>query len=162
MIKQSLEANTSVKQGDTVTITVSQGAEPMTVPDVVGEKASDAEAMLRSSDLHVNIEREYNDTVASGRVIRQNPPANSFAQEGDTVTITVSKGRHPVKVPNVVGKSLSDAINTIDAAGLKPNYKLEDSDTVPEDCVIRQYPTGGDSAYQNDTVTIVISSGSSR
>ena len=120
------------------------------------------EVRVMSAHRTPDVVKEYSDTVASGKVIRQNPPANSSAQEGDTVTITVSKGRRPVKVPNVVGKSLSDANNTLEAAGLRPTYKLKESDEVPEDCVISQSPVGGASAYQNDTVTIVISSGSSR
>ncbi len=162
VIEQFPPANTSVNRGDTVTITVSQGEKPLTVPDVEGETVSDAKELIRSCDLKPDVVKEYSDTVASGKVIRQNPPANSSAQEGDTVTITVSKGRRPVKVPNVVGKSLSDANNTLEAAGLRPTYKLKESDEVPEDCVISQSPVGGASAYQNDTVTIVISSGSSR
>src|SRR5205085_1153888 len=59
------------------------------------------------------------DTVAEGTVISTSPPGGAKADEGSTVTITVSKGAGEVSVPAVVGSSREDAITVLTQAGLR-------------------------------------------
>ena len=64
--------------------------------------------------------RDYanSDTVASGQVISQTPDAGAKAKKGDSISIVVSQGKALVVVPNVVGKSETDARNELSGAGL--------------------------------------------
>jgi serine/threonine-protein kinase len=73
-----------------ITITVSAG--PVTVPDVVGFRQDNAVQTLESEDFEVYVDDEFSEVVAEGRVIEQNPAADTEASSGDLVTIVVSLG----------------------------------------------------------------------
>jgi len=66
------------------------------VPTVVGQTQSTAQSMITSALLVVGtITQAYSDTVASGRVISQNPAGGSVANVGSAVNLTISKGPAP-------------------------------------------------------------------
>ncbi len=66
------------------------------VPTVVGQTQSSAQSTLTSFGLVVGtITYAYSDTVASGRVISQNPAAGSTAEVGSAVNLTISQGPAP-------------------------------------------------------------------
>ena len=62
-----------------------------------------AEATLRTPGSRSRSSRCPND-ASPGTVLEQDPPAGSRADEGSTVTITVSTGLGTVPVPDVAGK----------------------------------------------------------
>lgn len=66
----------------------------------------------------------------------------------------------PTVVPDVVGLSRTAAIAAIEAAGLVAVVVEGFSADVPTGDVISQEPAGGTAAYEGDTVTITVSSGS--
>ncbi len=98
VIKQNIAANTEVKRGDTVTITVSSGKDTVSVANVVGKSESDARSQLRSQGFKVTVLENYSDTVAQGKVISQSPGAGSAQLPGATITVIVSKGKQPITV----------------------------------------------------------------
>jgi len=66
------------------------------VPTVIGQTQSAAQSTITSAGLVVGtISHAYSDTVASGRVISQNPVGGSTAVVGSVVNLTVSKGPAP-------------------------------------------------------------------
>jgi serine/threonine-protein kinase len=106
-----------LKPGTAVRLTLSKGPEPVPVPNVTGQKRTDAERALRDVGFDVTVVLAFSDTVAKDVVISQTPQSGT-ANKGSTVTLTVSKGPDVVKVPNVRGKSFADAKRTLEAAGL--------------------------------------------
>lgn len=64
-----------------------------------------------------------------------------------------------VKVPNVVGLTIEEAMEKIEAAGLNYTTKREESATVEEGLVIRTEPKAGSTKNVGSTITIVESSG---
>ena len=88
---QDPDAGTEVEPESVVTIYVSEGAEPFSLPDVTGREADDAEAELEGMGLVVGQTEEACDdhSIAPGSVCRSDPPANSEVQEGDEVTLFV-------------------------------------------------------------------------
>ncbi len=64
-----------------------------------------------------------------------------------------------VKVPDVVGLKLEDAIKKVEKAGLKYTTKSEESKDVEEGLVIRTEPKSGSTKTKGSTITIVESSG---
>jgi YVTN family beta-propeller protein len=65
------------------------------VPDVVGGKEIDAAFALTAAGLAVGeVTREPSDSVPSGRVISQNPRADSFLGTDGTVDLVISSGRN--------------------------------------------------------------------
>ncbi|MFH5835461.1 PASTA domain-containing protein [Proteiniclasticum sp. C24MP] len=97
VISSDTAAGREVKEGSTVTITVSIGKEPsqqVMVPDVTGRSLSEAETLLRNAGLHVSTTQAYSDVVQEGMVISQNPGA-ILVEPGSTVNITISRGKEP-------------------------------------------------------------------
>jgi hypothetical protein len=68
-----------------------------TVPVVIGRTQSDATAALTAASLRVTVSTVASNTVASGRVIAQNPAGGTKAAPQTIVNITVSSGK-PAKV----------------------------------------------------------------
>jgi YVTN family beta-propeller protein len=65
------------------------------VPDVVGEKEFDATFILNASGLSVgSVTTEASSSVPSGRVISQNPLADTYLGSGAAVDLVVSSGRN--------------------------------------------------------------------
>ncbi len=76
-----------------------RGQELVIVRPVVNRSEQDAIAALEGQDLVVAIDREFNDSVAEGFVIRQDPGAGQQLSPGDTVRIVVSRGPEPAPEP---------------------------------------------------------------
>lgn len=70
-----------------------------------------------------------------------------------------SKDVKEVKVPNVVGLTIEEAISQIEEVGLKYTTKSEESETVEEGKVIRTEPKAGSTKTAGSTITIVESTG---
>ncbi|SDB16127.1 Stk1 family PASTA domain-containing Ser/Thr kinase [Eubacterium oxidoreducens] len=90
-------AGSSVKEGDTITITISQGVETVQVPDVTGKTKKKAKAALESAGLKLgNVTSEYSDSVAKGKVISQGVASGKYVDSGTSVSIVVSLGPETV------------------------------------------------------------------
>ncbi|WP_149551309.1 Stk1 family PASTA domain-containing Ser/Thr kinase [Streptomyces marokkonensis] len=146
---------TEVRAGSAVALTVSKGA-PVDVPDVTGDDLQDARAELEEAGLEVKVATgRVNSGHDAGRVARQDPGAGGRAAEGDTVTLTLSKGPEMVEVPDVVGDSVGEAREKLEGAGFGVD---EDRGLLGlfGDTVKGQSVDGGDSAPKGSTITIEI------
>lgn len=104
VLEQSIAEGVNVIEGQQVTLTVSASKETeedkkeVEVIDVTGKKYEDAYKLLTDKNLRVTrAEDAYDDTVPEGYVVKQSPLKGAKLQEGDIVTLTVSKGEEPVK-----------------------------------------------------------------
>ncbi len=87
-------AGSTVHEGDTVSLYISQGQDTQSVqvPDTQGKYKDDAVTMLTNSGLYVYVASEASDTVPENLVIRQNLEPGKSVQTGSSITITVSTG----------------------------------------------------------------------
>ena len=92
VISQSLTSGSQVEKKTSVTIVISQGAEPVTVQDVRGAESGSAQSTLSGQGLNVTVQEEYSDTVAQGQVITQSIDPGKTVNKGTDITIVVSKG----------------------------------------------------------------------
>lgn len=101
VIEQVPEEGTELVEGMSIYITYSTGPEviPVEVPNVTGDTEQIAIDKLRARGLQANVEYEYDDTVAEGRVITQDYAAGDQVEENTVVTIYVSLG--PENPPTV-------------------------------------------------------------
>ena len=76
--------------------------------------------------------------------------------KGSTVTISVSKGSAPVKVPDVVGAQAADAKKSLQDLGLVPVSVLTSGTAAQVGEVIRQTPVRGAEIPRGSQVEIVI------
>ncbi|GAA2250023.1 Stk1 family PASTA domain-containing Ser/Thr kinase [Streptomyces atrovirens] len=146
---------TKVRADSAVALTVSKGS-PVDVPDVTGDDAEDARAELEEAGLEVRIAAErVNSEHDAGRVARQTPGAGRRAAEGDTVTLTLSKGPEMIEVPDVIGDSVDEAKRKLEDAGFDVD---EDRGLLGlfGDTVKGQSVDGGDTAPKGSTITIEI------
>jgi serine/threonine-protein kinase len=94
VIAQDPTAGTEAGEGDTVTITVSEGPQGEPMPNVVGQDAEEAQEFLEDEfGLIVSREAETEPCAQPpGTVCRQDPSPGTQVSEGDTVTIFVQGG----------------------------------------------------------------------
>lgn len=111
-------ANTSLKRGTTVILTVSQGPEPVTVFSVVGATLDNATTQLQDAGLKIAATEVFSDTVPAGSIVRQDPAPGTAGHRTDTVNVEVSKGPELVTVPNLRGKQYDEAKQVLDELGL--------------------------------------------
>ena len=71
VISQSPEAGSKAKKGDTVTINVSRGVEPIVMINVLNKPEAEARAALSNLGLNVTTTSDYSNDVPEGNVIRQ-------------------------------------------------------------------------------------------
>ena len=102
-----------------VAIVLSKGPAPVAVPDVTGQSSETAVGTLNSAGFKsIVITKVYSETAASGLVISQTPLALSMQLPKTKITLTVSKGVRPVSVPNIIGLSKTQAIDSLTNAKL--------------------------------------------
>jgi serine/threonine-protein kinase len=155
VISTDPEAGTKRHAGSAIALLVSKGS-PVDVPDVTGEDPEDARADLEDAGLAVKIAPgRVNSEFDKGQVATQSPKADSQAAEGDTVTLTLSKGPEMIEVPDVTGDNVDDAKQTLEDAGFKVD---EDRGLLGlfGDTVKGQSVKGGEQAPKGSTITIKI------
>ncbi len=112
-------AGTVVPPGVEVTVKVSKGKAPITVPNVVGQDGTAAQQQLQGLGLVVAFTQQQSDKPAN-QVIAQSIPDGSGAQKGQTIILTVSSGPPLVTVPDLTNKgySLDQATQILAQVGL--------------------------------------------
>lgn len=144
----------------TLKVFVSLGIEYVTVPNVIDSPLSKAEQDLRANKLHISkTTEEYDEKIASGNVISISPGVGEVLKHDSQVEVVVSKGRQPLEVPNLAGKSQGEAEQVLSDLGLLSSAKWEINDSVPRGQVASQNPAPGETLYKGDTVSFVISRG---
>lgn len=116
---QSPSAKNQAAKGSTVTVTLSPGQKPITVPNVVGASQSQAESALAGAGLkYTYADSQYSDTVLAGNVISQTKSGETVAA-GTTITLTLSKGKQEISTNVSKGISYSG-----EGTVVKAEYKL--------------------------------------
>lgn len=135
-----------------VALVVSKGS-PVDVPDLTGLSVQEATDALDEEGLKAEVlPGRVNSPEAAGDVARQSPGGGTRAAEGDTITLTVSKGPRMIDVPDVTGKDIDEATRLLKAAGFETKADrpfLSFSDTIASQSV-----DGGDRAPEGSTITI--------
>lgn len=137
-------------------------AETVTVPDVTGKTVEEATSAIQQAGLQLGkVEESYNNTVESGKVISQDPKANTKKDKDTKINLTISKGTQEISVPDLAGMTADEAKKALTANGLKYSAgTAEYSDTVEKDHVIRQDVAAGTKVEKDTVVTYFLSLGS--
>lgn len=143
VISQTPEKGTKTKDKK-IKVVVSKGQKMVEVPDVTGKDIKVATYELEDT-LGFKIEREdvVSEKVASGIIISQDAKKGETLPYGSTIKLQVSKGdgKETVVVPNVLGKTESDAKSALEALGLTVSVKYSEDKTKSNAVVIAQsYP----------------------
>ncbi|MDJ0341109.1 Stk1 family PASTA domain-containing Ser/Thr kinase [Streptomyces sp. H10-C2] len=151
VISTDPKAGTQRSPDAAVSITVSKGV-PVDVPDVIGDSVADAQQALQDAGLTVVLapEKVFSDVADKDKVAVQTPGKGAKAGEGDTVTITLSKGQQLFDVPDVKGKSSGEAKQLLKGAG----FDIRVMHAFFGDTVFSQSPDGGQQAPKGATITV--------
>lgn len=159
VVRQSLDANAEIKGDRTILLTISLGPKTETMLDLTNRTQDYAEDWLNGlkMSLYIQVEEEFSEDIAEGKVIRTKPEADSQIASGDTVTLYVSSGKAPVHVPKVIGMSISNAINLLrDSFDVDYEYVNDDAD---KDTVIGQSIDPGEDVPEGSKIILTVSDG---
>ncbi len=103
-------------------LTVSSGPEPVLMIDADNMDYRDARTKLQQLDmgLVINVYAKPSEEYVEGRVFEQYPAKDEMLVSGMTIELYYSSGpeSHPVEVPNLIGKTESEAAALLEAAEL--------------------------------------------
>ncbi len=146
--------------GDTVTLYVSSGAPPVSVPDVNGFTSADAQRALATAHLRAHVTSRYDSKAAKGIVLEVHPGSGQQAPEGSAIELIVSGGRMPVAVPQFVGLTLDAARALAGKSALRLNVDQQTSnDMIPKNTIISQAAPSGSNVDSGSTVGVTVSTG---
>src|SRR6202035_5512772 len=160
VISQDPPSGNSVAPGSPVNLVISSGPQMVTVPNVEGLTQAAATTAITAAKLTGGtVTQQSNNTVATGKVISQDPPSGNSVAQGSPVNLVISSGPQMVTVPNVEGLTQDAATTAITAAKLTGGtVTQQSSNTVATGNVISQDPASANSVAQGSPVNLVISS----
>ena len=129
------------------------------VPDVVRQPETAARATLEKAGFEVAVTKAADRSVPNGSVISTSPKAGDKADEGATVTLSVSTGPESRTVPSVSGQEAEDAQKALIKAGFTVELKERSSSDRKEGVVIYTDPRSGEEAPFGSRVRIFVSTG---
>jgi len=139
IIRQSIPAGQHVPQNHPMSVVVAE--ELAKVPSVTGLSLVDAGKHLEEKGYKLQAgDAVANATVPQGQIISQNPPADTPAEKGKTVTVQVSAGAAEVEVPKVMGLSVNNAKTALEKLGLEAEVRWVSLAETPTFIVLNQKP----------------------
>src|SRR4051812_21675811 len=132
------------------------------IPDVIGKNSDQASQVLDSAGFKVAI-KAVPSAAPRDQVVEQDPiptdRGGGKAEEGSTVTLSVSSGPAIVAVPSVTGLTEADATKRLEKAGFTVTSMQQFSKSVPRGQVIGTTPPAGTQLSTLQTVTLLVSRG---
>lgn len=159
---QTVLANDRILLNTTIVLTVSAGADGVSVPPVEGLSEAEATAALKNAGFNVVKTTQASQDYTKGTIISQMPEGNTLAPLESEVTIVISTGGEnlEVQMPDVLGQTRAAAVSTLEAAGMVVGT-IEDSysSEYPEGQICYQSYEAGTNVSEGVTVDLKISIG---
>lgn len=169
VIRTSIEAGSPFMSDTEVVIYVSEKKPEIKMPDCVGDTKETALSKIAESlgvsGSSVNVVEEYSESTSEGKVIRTSPSAGTVIQDVSMqrITVYVSKGpeNETLIMPEVLGYSLSEAIDILRDAGIDNSIsrKYEES-SKEKNTVVRCNFAAGETLTQEDEIILYVSDAS--
>lgn len=160
IISQTPDGGLKIKRSREIKVTLSLGPVALELADYTGKDYQKVSKELEEKGIRVIIEQEDNDTYEEGKIFKQFPSKGTKMGEDDEITLYVSKGTENTVVPNVLGKSVDEAIITIERNNLKVGaIKEEDGIKYLKGEVCRQSEKAFRTVPVGTVIDIFVSSG---
>ncbi|GAB3719306.1 PASTA domain-containing protein [Nocardiopsis oceani] len=132
------------------------------LPDLAGFSPQTAEAELAALDLELTYTYEdaYSDEIEPGEIAETDPAAGTELEGGEEVLLSVSVGAQHVEIPDVVGGTENEALETLREAGFT-DVDVEQEHSADEEpgTVLSSEPEVGEKGDREEPVTILVSEG---
>ena len=161
VLEQSIKAGEKVKKQTVIEVVICSGAEEVEVPGVSGNTQDEAWKILKDKGFtDYEVQMEYSDEYDNGEVIKTTPAAGETTTVDTKIVLVVSKGAEKAEVPNLVGKTVSEAQKALSNKGLTDGGSTEEySNTVAEGKIISQNVKAGKKVDGGTSVSYVVSKG---
>lgn len=113
---------------------------PIPVPDVTGDKLSEASERLERVELASSISGYEEASRGWGRVLRQSPTPGTPVNKGTVVSLVIAVQPKLIPVPDVRNVSPEQAKQVLIKDGLKPGYVVGAAANLPGAIVVKQFP----------------------
>ena len=163
IVSQSPAADTTVKEGKTITVNISKGKkESKRIPNLIGGLADDAKFKLEQYGYILGGTKEEASDQPKGIVLKQSPDPGLAAKEGTAVSITVSSGvdNTEFSMINLMGLDLAKAKAELEKNGLKmgdPVYEFNDA--YAKNQVSNQSVKAGTMVARGTAISLTVSKG---
>lgn len=119
VLDQDPAPGTELRRDHQVSVVLSDGPEPVAVPDLRGMTVGQAREAAAEVGLELEVQgSEHSATVAAGRVSSQ-APAEGELTPGETVQVTESLGPRMVEVPDLTDLEVDEARQVLEEAGFE-------------------------------------------
>lgn len=160
VIRQDPAPSRRAREGDTVELVVSQGANRVAMPDAVGRPLSEVTPELTDAAVPFEVVQVAHEQVAEGVVLSQTPDPGVTVTGEDTPRFEVSSGPARRAVPAVAGMTLDAAAFMLGEAGFGVGeVRFVDDAEVPIGAVAGTDPTIGTMAERDLEVGLLVSAG---
>ena len=164
IVYQSSMGGAYMTRSAQVMITVSSGKAVQeaidgisTVPYLTWSTLEEAKEKLATAGLgEPEIEEVYDDNVAAGQIISQDPEAGEEVPEGTVIKLKVSLGPQARPIPSAEGLTQKEAEELLLSYGLSVTISYVKDDSYPEGQVISQSIAEGTEVHRGDSVVITV------
>lgn len=153
-----------VKPGRSIILYVISGAGAIVVPDLVGTYLIEAENRLARAGVESGVlgglrmgeREEVASDSAAGTILAQSPPAGTVVKPGATVSLVVAVPKDGLRMPNLVGRTVAQATDTLAAAGYSAVQEPYFTTSRPPGTILSQEPAPGTVLKPELTIRLVV------
>ncbi len=111
-----------------------------------------------------DVKEAYSDEFEEGYVMDQTPKAGDMVRKGRKVTLTVSKGKEEIKMPDLIDMTEATAMSTLQELnlGLKITMKDESSKEIRQGNIVRTEPKADEKLEKGQEVILYVSLGENK
>ncbi len=162
IIEQNPSANKSIEKGEEIIVNISRGPKEFKIADYSGRQFQEVQSELEHKGVTVYKKEEYSDKYSAGIVISTDPAYGNTVARGGSVTVICSSGPKPAEttvVPDLRGKTISEAIAAIEGASLQLDKTYTVDSTEEKGKVIYQTISPFSTVEKGSKITIHLSAG---
>lgn len=131
------------------------------VPSVKGLTLAEARLKIEAANLQVGkITYQEVDGAPDGTVVEQTPDVDKAVETNTQVALVVTRGKQTVTVPNVAGRTVAEATERLQQAGLQVGDKEQIfHETIPDGQIVKQAIAAGTKVEAGTAVDLTVSKG---
>lgn len=117
VISSTPAAGEKLPRKNIITLAISKGHAPVSVPSVIGLGKEAAKEKLEAVGLELEAGEAVHSSTVEKDLIALQDPAQGTVPYGSTVTVNLSQGPEYVQIPSVIGMGVEEAVTTLESAG---------------------------------------------
>ena len=160
VFRTSPNPGSTVREGASVDLYVSEGEKPYNLSDYVGLNYEEVRAELTELGFSVESETRNDESIPAGMIIEQDiDPETDVKISETTITFVVSDGRRSIELIDFEGYTRPGVNDYVSMNGLELKVTEESSEDIQAGLVISQSPEAGSTVYAGDTISVIFSTG---